>query len=70
MTPLMRSTLLVQQAEDDPCAQLLVQTGPEGACEARVAVQDEQVGQPYITKHRHNEVARRRLGGSGLESRD
>ena len=75
MTPLTRSTLLVVllwcgEPKMSVGTQRLVQPGPEGAREARVAVRDEHVGQPDVAEHRRDEVARRRLSGSGLEGRD
>ena len=47
-----------------------MQARPEGSGEARVAVRDEQIGQPHVAEHRSDEVARRLLGGGGLEGRD
>ena len=66
----MTGTVVVQRAEDESDerrAQRLVQAGPEGAREARVAVRDEHVRQPHVAELRRDEVARSGLGGGGLE---
>ena len=44
-------------AEHERRSELLVQTRPEGAREAHVAVRYEHVGQPNLVEYRRNEVA-------------
>ena len=78
MTLLTRSTLLVvlwwcwepKSPEDERRPERLVQTRPEGAREARVAVLYEHVGQSYVAEHRSDEVAGRSLSRGCLGGRD
>ena len=58
--------VVVRGAEDELHPERLVQTRPEGAREARVAVRYEHVWQPYVAEHRSDEVAGRSLSRGGL----
>ena len=62
--------MMMLPAEDYLRAQHRAHARPEDPGETRVAVRDEHVGQPHVAKHRADEVARRLLGGGGLEGRN
>ena len=64
------SVVVVRVTEDERRPERLVQTRPEGAREARVAVRYEHVGQPYVAEHRSDEVAGSSLSSGGLGGRD
>ena len=70
MTPLTGSVVVVLEAEVERRSKHLVQTCPEGARKARVAIRNEDVGQPHVAEYRGYEVAARSLRRGGLHVLD